>query len=255
MPERVLELRHLAVDHLHPGRRDHVVSPRLLQRRRGGHRAGLAARVPVLAGRGRDDGPGGLGVSHGRRAVSLGVDPRRPRLGLGHRLVQPRRAGHRAGRHQRRHVSVRRRAPSPRRPASNAAGCNSAAVALITFSQALVNHLGIRVTRVLTDFSGYWILLVADRAHGRAAGRRRRRRTSRGWSRSPTSAACRQATARSGRRRNRSPGCSRWASCCRRTRSPASTPRPTPPRRRSAPPRTCRAASSARCWSPASSAG
>jgi amino acid transporter len=35
------------------------------------------------------------------------------------------------------------------------------AVSLITFSQALVNHLGIRVTRVLTDFSGYWILLVA----------------------------------------------------------------------------------------------
>src|SRR5438477_2580439 len=36
-----------------------------------------------------------------------------------------------------------------------------AAVALVTASQAVVNHLGIRVTRVLTDFSGYWILLVA----------------------------------------------------------------------------------------------
>jgi amino acid transporter len=35
------------------------------------------------------------------------------------------------------------------------------AVALITASHAVVNHLGIRVTRVLTDFSGYWILLVA----------------------------------------------------------------------------------------------
>lgn len=34
------------------------------------------------------------------------------------------------------------------------------AVALVTASQALVNHLGIRVTRVLTDFSGYWILVV-----------------------------------------------------------------------------------------------
>ena len=31
----------------------------------------------------------------------------------------------------------------------------------ITFSQALLNHLGIRVTTLLTDFSGYWILLVA----------------------------------------------------------------------------------------------
>ncbi len=35
------------------------------------------------------------------------------------------------------------------------------AVASITASHALINHLGIRVTRILTDFSGYWILLVA----------------------------------------------------------------------------------------------
>ena len=34
-------------------------------------------------------------------------------------------------------------------------------VALITFSQALLNHLGIRVTTLLTDFSGYWILILA----------------------------------------------------------------------------------------------
>ncbi len=32
------------------------------------------------------------------------------------------------------------------------------AVALITFSQAFINHRGIRVTTLLTDFSGYWIL-------------------------------------------------------------------------------------------------
>lgn len=35
------------------------------------------------------------------------------------------------------------------------------AVALITATHATVNHLGIRATRVLTDFSGYWILLVS----------------------------------------------------------------------------------------------
>jgi amino acid transporter len=34
-------------------------------------------------------------------------------------------------------------------------------VGLITFSQASINHLGIDVTARLTDFSGYWILLVA----------------------------------------------------------------------------------------------
>jgi amino acid transporter len=37
----------------------------------------------------------------------------------------------------------------------------TAAVLAITLSQALLNHLGIRVTTRLTDFSGYWILLVS----------------------------------------------------------------------------------------------
>src|SRR5205823_11211157 len=36
-----------------------------------------------------------------------------------------------------------------------------AAMAAITFSQASINHLGIKATTRLTDFSGYWILLVA----------------------------------------------------------------------------------------------
>jgi amino acid transporter len=35
-----------------------------------------------------------------------------------------------------------------------------AAVLLITFSQAAINHLGIRLTSRLTDFSGYWILVL-----------------------------------------------------------------------------------------------
>src|SRR5438132_2073161 len=35
------------------------------------------------------------------------------------------------------------------------------AVAAITFSQALVNHLGIKVTTGRTDYSAYWILIVA----------------------------------------------------------------------------------------------
>ncbi len=35
------------------------------------------------------------------------------------------------------------------------------AVLVITGSQALINHLGIRLTSKLTDFSGYWILAVA----------------------------------------------------------------------------------------------
>jgi amino acid transporter len=34
-------------------------------------------------------------------------------------------------------------------------------VTVITASQAVLNNLGIRITRVLTDLSGYWILLIA----------------------------------------------------------------------------------------------
>ena len=67
--------------------------------------------APVRAGGRGDDGPARLGVPDGRRPLPLGVDPRRPRLGLGDGLVQPRRPGHRAGRDQRRHLSLRRRGP------------------------------------------------------------------------------------------------------------------------------------------------
>ena len=35
-------------------------------------------------------------------------------------------------------------------------------VLAITCTQALLNHLGIRVTALLTDFSGYWILIIAS---------------------------------------------------------------------------------------------
>jgi formate hydrogenlyase subunit 4 len=37
----------------------------------------------------------------------------------------------------------------------------AAGVVLITVSQAAINHLGIGITARLTDFSGFWILLVA----------------------------------------------------------------------------------------------
>jgi amino acid transporter len=46
-------------------------------------------------------------------------------------------------------------------PAAYGVGTQIAAVVLITASQALFNHLGIRVTTLLTDFSGYLIFAVA----------------------------------------------------------------------------------------------
>ena len=45
-------------------------------------------------------------------------------------------------------------------------------VILITASQAAINHLGIVATARLTDFSGYWILLVVRGADDRPAGLR-----------------------------------------------------------------------------------
>jgi amino acid transporter len=44
---------------------------------------------------------------------------------------------------------------------SGRAAIQAAAVAALTASQALFNHLGIRLTTRLTDFSSYWILLVS----------------------------------------------------------------------------------------------
>jgi amino acid transporter len=44
---------------------------------------------------------------------------------------------------------------------AGAVAAQTAAVLLITASQAAFNHRGIRVTTRLTDFSGYWILLVS----------------------------------------------------------------------------------------------
>ena len=125
--ERVFQLRHFAVDHLHSLGRPHLVSPGTVQRGRGGDRAGLAGRQSAGPGLRGHDGPGGLCLSDGRRAVPLGVDPRRPRMGMGDGVVQPGRIGHRSGRRQRRarfssasrrsaRGSATRRATFPSRP-------------------------------------------------------------------------------------------------------------------------------------------
>ena len=45
-------------------------------------------------------------------------------------------------------------------PEAPGLGVQLALVCLITFSQAALNHLGIRVTSMLTDFSGWWIMIV-----------------------------------------------------------------------------------------------
>ncbi len=70
--QRVLELRDLALDHLHPGRRRDLVSPRALQRGRGVDRAGLAAGFAVRAGGRGHDGPARLDVSRPRAACITG---------------------------------------------------------------------------------------------------------------------------------------------------------------------------------------
>ena len=158
--ERVLELRHLAVDHLHPGRRHHVVPRRLLQRRRRGDRPRLAAGVPVLAGASRrrwgrsprlSRRPAGSITGRRSSAAAAGAGPPPGSTSPAWSPCWPR------------STSARTSSSSARSSRSTPSNVwlQVAVVALITASQALLNHLGIRVTRWLTDFSGYWILLVA----------------------------------------------------------------------------------------------
>ena len=73
-------------------------------------RGRLADRRPVRAGRRPLDGADRLGLPDGRRALSLGLDPGRPRLWLGLRLDQP------AGPDLRRRLGQCRRLPAVQGP-------------------------------------------------------------------------------------------------------------------------------------------
>ena len=182
------ELRHFLLDHLHPVGRHQLLRPGAEQRRRRVDRHRLAARLPRLARLRARHGADRLGLSDGGRALPLGLDPRRTRPRLAHGLVQPARPRHGAGRHQCRHLPVSRRALFPYLGIDTAALTPADAdrhlragpdrvVGLITVSQALFNHLGIRLTSKLTDISGYLIFGVACADRGtaglRAASRRR----------------------------------------------------------------------------------
>ena len=100
---------------------------------------------------------------------------------------------------------------------------------IITGGQALINHLGIRLTAKLTDFSGYLIfggsilIAIVCLARRRDLGFRPAVHLHQLFRRGR-----RQASGR----RCRTPGCSRSACCCRSTRSPATTRRRIRPRRR-----------------------
>ena len=97
------------------------------------------------------------------RALPLGVDPGRSRLGMGDGLAQPGGPDHGCLGDQRRGLDLRpwldrpfarlrvTRSPMPRR----------FAVGLITASQATLNHRGIRLTTRLTNLSGSLILIVS----------------------------------------------------------------------------------------------
>ena len=99
--ERVFQFRDLVLDHLYPCRRDHLaaVGHQRDRWRRGGHRV-AGGRGLLLPGR-AVHGAGGLGVPDRRRSLSLELDPRRQGLGVGHRVVQPRRPSLRYGRGER----------------------------------------------------------------------------------------------------------------------------------------------------------
>jgi hypothetical protein len=193
-----------------------------------------------------------LGLPHGGRALPLGIHPREPLLGLDHRLAQPSRPDHRAWCHQHRHrlflhrhlrVYVRfhrdrladrglrcrdHRHPGDLQPHRHQG------------HHLPDRHLGLHHLRD-DRRSGDRLPLVRPRHRHLAAldlhqllGRGGRR-SSRNRTTSATSSCC--------------------ASSCRSIRSPATTPRPIPPRRPRTPRIRCRAASSRRCSGRPSSAG
>ena len=143
--ERVLEFRHLVLDHLHPGRRHHVVPARGL--RVGGAAAGIvwplgvafSLIVALCMAQVASAFPTAGGLYH------WSVDPRRQGLGLGDRLVQPGRPRVRDRGRQRRRVRAVRHFVGPMLgidPARLGTGHQIAGVALISLSHALLNHFG-----------------------------------------------------------------------------------------------------------------
>ena len=103
---RVLELRHLLHDHLDSRGLLDVVLHRVPVGRPGRDHLGLAARRLHVHHRRARDGRDRLDVPHRRRPLLLGVKARQPRVGLVHRLVQPRRTdrGHCGDRLRRGHL-------------------------------------------------------------------------------------------------------------------------------------------------------
>ena len=94
---------------------------------------------------------------------------------------------------------------------------------IITGAQALINHLGIKLTAKLTDFSGYLIFGGSILIAHRLPARRPRPGISAGSS--PSHNYSGEAGGKRLAVRLELPGCSRSACCCRSTRSPATTPR------------------------------
>ncbi len=103
-----------------------------------------------------------VGLSDRGRPLSLGLDPRQPVHRLAFGLAQPARPGHRARRHQRRHLLLLPRClRRPVRPRGTPWPTASSSSRVITGLQALINHFGIGLTAKLTDFSGYLIFATA----------------------------------------------------------------------------------------------
>ena len=91
-------------------------------------------------------------------------------------------------------VRLHRADARDRSDARSASGHQIAGVALISPSHALLNHFGIRLTTLLTDFSGYLILAVAALLTLAMLATRAAPRPRRGCSASRTTAARRAAT-------------------------------------------------------------
>lgn len=97
--EWLLQLRHLVLDHLDPGRLLHHLRSGVEQRRPGRHLLGLAADLPVHPDHRFLHGRAGVGVPDRGRDLLVGGHHGSPGARLVHRLAEPHRSGggHRLG--------------------------------------------------------------------------------------------------------------------------------------------------------------
>jgi len=146
-------------DHLHSVGRDQLACASDLWRRRRRDRYRLDHRLRSLGRLRCRDGADRFSLSNGGRALSLGINPRKPLHRLADGVAQ---SSSDLSQFSARSMSARGISSAVRLALIRQIHQNEVIfLAVITGLQAIVNHFGIRLTAKLTDLSGYLIFVTA----------------------------------------------------------------------------------------------